>query len=105
MTRLGLEQAALVVLLAVLSVVEGLHHLAVLLGDKLTGHPVMIQIQIKCLSCFRSRPEREEEGKIPILFSCVTQVLFRILSEVLGRNIVLHSWTLWMTWRPPQTPA
>jgi len=34
----GLEETALVVLLAVLAVVEGLHHLAVLLGHKLAGH-------------------------------------------------------------------
>ena len=37
----NLEETALVVLLAVLAVVEGLHHLGVLLGHKLTGHPEM----------------------------------------------------------------
>ena len=56
MTRLGLEQAALVVLLAVLAVVEGLHHLGVLLGHKLSSHPEMIEIEIKCPSSFISRP-------------------------------------------------
>ena len=44
MTRLGLEQAALVVLLAVLAVVEVLHHLGVLLGGKLLNHPVKITV-------------------------------------------------------------
>ena len=44
--RLGaiLEETALVVLLAVLAVVEGLHHLGVLLGHKLASHPEMIKI-------------------------------------------------------------
>ena len=51
-----LEDTALVVLLAVLAVVEGLHHLGVLLGHKLAGHPEMIEIEIKCLSSLRSRP-------------------------------------------------
>ena len=44
MTRLGLEQAALIVLLAVLAVVEILHHLGVLLGGKLLNHPVKITV-------------------------------------------------------------
>ena len=40
----SLEQATLVVFLAILPVVEGLHHLGVLLGHELTSHPEMIKI-------------------------------------------------------------
>ena len=54
MTRLGLEQAALVVLLAVLAVVEVLHHLGVLLGGKLLNHPVKITVSY-CWGFYRQK--------------------------------------------------